>query len=84
MLRLLKRRELDAIVLAFPHLVEDVEYQILAEDTLWLAILRDEKFKHADYSVVDDIEGCRMMLLYEGYYLRDQTIATLGKEQVAM
>jgi hypothetical protein len=49
--------------LAFPHLVEDVEYQILAEDTLWLAILRDEKFKHADYSVVDDIEDCRMMLL---------------------
>lgn len=74
---LLRRGELDAMVMAFPYDVGDLQTRRVAEDSFWLAMPPGTDLDGQDSATIASIDIERLMLLQDGHCLRDHALAAL-------
>ncbi|HCD26567.1 MAG TPA: DNA-binding transcriptional regulator OxyR [Gammaproteobacteria bacterium] len=73
--QLLKRGELDAVLLALPLQEENIEEFELYRETFYLATSSNHRLANKKAASTADLEGEQVLLLEDGHCLRDQALA---------
>jgi LysR family transcriptional regulator, hydrogen peroxide-inducible genes activator len=76
--------DLDAVLLALPAPVADVEVIRLIEDPLLLAVPADDPHPETARVSAQDVDQRRLILLEQGHCLRDQALAFCASEKLDM
>jgi len=78
LINLLANGSLDALLIAFPYSIKNMESHIFAEDPFWVAFPKGHPFADKPNITLHDLKNQDFMLLEEGHCLRDHIVSATG------
>jgi LysR family hydrogen peroxide-inducible transcriptional activator len=75
LLEKLRSGEIDVAVLAFPYEVDELAYEVFAEEQFWVALPKNHPLTHQDTIKALDLPLDDLLLLSEGHCMREHALS---------